>query len=156
MSRSWTAFPALAGPGSRSHARRTFAILLIRLHLPDDSQGMQYQMIRQCQFGGVHNDLIGILNGRVPREAPGFVGEQVAAMLTTGLRAIRVVLLPRGGARVRHNSPPIRSHRALAEDELISRSPRRTKYEMSRKGNFAPGIYLIFDSNFVVFPHLRI
>jgi hypothetical protein len=95
---------ALGRLGSASQRRSGFAIVLTRFHLPRNSEGVQNQMVCQRKFRWVHDNLVCVLDGRVAREAPAFMGKQVATMFTSGLRAIQVAVVPCRGARVGHLS----------------------------------------------------
>jgi hypothetical protein len=78
------------------------AITLATLLRPRGAKRVEYEGIPNSQRGGIRNNLVGIRDLCVERNAPGFVAKGTAAVLTRGLGTVTVAVKPRGWSLVRH------------------------------------------------------
>ena len=76
------------------------AITLATLLRPRSAERVEYECIPYSQSGGVRNNLIGIRNLCVERQAPGLVANDAAAVLTGSLGTVTVAVKPRGWTEV--------------------------------------------------------
>ena len=60
---------------------------------PSCAQGVEYKGISNRKFAGVRNDLVGVENDRVARDAPGLVPYDSFAVLACCLRVIAVAVI---------------------------------------------------------------
>jgi len=77
-------------------------ITLATLLRPRGAERVEYEGIPCSQRGGVHNNLVGIKDLCVERQAPGLVANGTATVLARGLGTVTVAVEPRGWNLVRH------------------------------------------------------
>jgi hypothetical protein len=78
------------------------AITLAILLRPRGAKRVEYEGIPNSQRGGIHNNLVGIRDLCVERDAPVLVANGTATVLTRGLGTVTVAVEPRGWSLVRH------------------------------------------------------
>ena len=72
------------------------AITLANFLRPRGANRVEYEGIPYSQRGGIHNNLVGIKNLCVERQAPGLVANGTAAVLTRGLGTVTAAVKPSG------------------------------------------------------------
>ena len=78
------------------------AITLATLLRPRGAERVEYEGIPYSQRSRIHNNLVGIKNLCVERQAPGLVANGTATVLARGLSTVTVAVKPRGWNLVRH------------------------------------------------------
>ena len=69
---------------------------------PCGAERVEYEGIPYSQCGGIHNNLVGIKNLGVERQAPGLMANGTVTVLTRGQGTVTVAVKPRGWNLVRH------------------------------------------------------
>ena len=69
-------------------------IMLTRLPSPHHPQGVEYEDIANRQFASVCNNLAGVRNARIERDAPPLMSDNTFAVLASRLLIVAVAVIP--------------------------------------------------------------
>jgi hypothetical protein len=70
---------------------------MTRFLSPDYAQGVEYEAIANRQFARVRNNLAGVRNTRIERDAPQLMSDDPFAVLALGLRIVAIAVIPDRG-----------------------------------------------------------